>query len=142
MGTDYSLSRILQMLIIHDLGEAYTGDILSGKKSEDDEKRESSAFRSLVTLDTLPHFNTFGYIDDLAREFNECSTYNAKLAKDIDLVEPLIQLFIYRKNLDSFEQDGGKGERDEWVKSVETRLNTAFGKNLFNFLINQILSNF
>lgn len=108
MGNEYSLSRILQMLIIHDLGEAYTGDVLSGNKNEDDERLESKAFRSLVTLDTLPHFNTFGYIDDLAKEFKERDTYNAKLAKDIDLIEPLIQLFIYREYLDSYEQDGGK----------------------------------
>lgn len=142
MGKDYNLSRILQMLIIHDLGEAYIGDILSGKKSEDDEKRESSAFRSLVTLDTLPYFNTFGHIDDLAKEFKECATYNAKLAKDIDLVEPLIQLFVYREYLDSYRQDSGKGERDEWVRSVEARLNTAFGKNLLHFLSNHILCYF
>lgn len=142
MGSGYSLYRILQMLIIHDLGEAYTGDILSGKKNDDDEKRESSVFRSLVTLDTLPHFNTFGYIDSLAKEFKECTTYNAKLAKDIDLIEPLIQLFIYRKDLDSYDQDGGKKDRDEWVKSVQARLNTAFGKNLLHFLNNQILSHF
>jgi len=142
MGNEYSLSRILQMLIIHDLGEAFTGDILNGTKSADDEKRESNAFRSLVTLDTLPHFNTFGYIDDLAKEFKERATYNAKLAKDIDLIEPLIQLFIYRENLDSYEQDGGRRERDEWVKSVETRLNTALGKNFLYFLSNQILCHF
>lgn len=142
MGNEYNLSRILQMLIIHDLGEAYTGDILSGKKSEDDEKKESNAFRSLVTLDTLPYFNTFGYINDLAKEFMECNTYNAKLAKDIDLIEPLIQLFIYRENLDSYQQDSGKQERDDWTKSVETKLNTAFGKNLLNFLNNQILCHF
>lgn len=127
------------MLIIHDLGEAYTGDVLSGNKNEDDERLESKAFRSLVTLDTLPHFNTFGYIDDLAKEFKERDTYNAKLAKDIDLIEPLIQLFIYREYLDSYEQDGGKKDRDEWVNSVETKLNTNFGKNLLNFLNNQIL---
>ncbi len=142
MGNEYNLSRILQMLIIHDLGEAFTGDILTGMKSKDDEKRESSVFRSLVTLDTLPHFNTFGYIDDLAKEFKERTTYNAKLAKDIDLIEPLIQLFIYRKNLDSYKQDGGRREWDEWVKSVETRLNTAFGKNFLRFLMNQILCYF
>lgn len=142
MGNEYNLSRILQMLIIHDLGEAYTGDILSGKKSEDDEKKESDAFRSLVTLDTLPYFNTFGYINDLAKEFMECNTYNAKLAKDIDLIEPLIQLFVYRENLDSYQQDSGKEERDDWTKSVETKLNTDFGKNLLNFLNNQILCYF
>lgn len=142
MGNDYSLPRILQMLIIHDLGEAYIGDILNGKKSEDDERRESGVFRSLVTLDTLPHFNTFGYIDNLAKEFKECATYNAKLAKDIDLVEPLIQLFVYRKHLDSYGQDGGRIERDEWVKNVEARLNTAFGKNLLHFLRNHILCHF
>lgn len=142
MGNEYNLSRILQMLIIHDLGEAYIGDILSGKKSDDDKKKESNAFRSLVTLDTLPYFNTFGYIDDLAKEFMECATYNAKLAKDIDLIEPLIQLFIYREHLNSYRQDGGKKERDEWVKSVETRLNTAFGKNLLSFLSNQVLCHF
>ena len=142
MGNEYNLSRILQMLIIHDLGEAYTGDILNGKKSDADEKRESNAFRSLVTLDTLPYFNTFGYIDDLAKEFMECATYNAKLAKDIDLIEPLIQLFIYRENLDSYHLDGGRRERDDWIKSVETRLNTAIGKNILSFLNNQILCHF
>ena len=64
----YNLSKILKMLIVHDLGEVYTGDIITCIKSEEDEKRESDGVRSLVTLDTLPHFNTFGYIDKLASE--------------------------------------------------------------------------
>lgn len=141
-GGEYSLSKILQMLIIHDLGEVCTGDILTAKKSVDDEKRESNFFRNLVTLDTLPHFSTFGYIENLAKEFNEHNTYNAKLAKDIDLMEPLIQLFIYRQSLDSYTEDRGMGERDSWIKGVETKLSTALGKNLLRFLESQILCYF
>lgn len=119
-----------------------TGDILTAKKSVDDEKRESNFFRNLVTLDTLPHFSTFGYIENLAKEFNEHNTYNAKLAKDIDLMEPLIQLFIYRQSLDSYTEDRGMGERDSWIKGVETKLSTALGKNLLRFLESQILCYF
>lgn len=142
MGGEYSLSRVIQMLIVHDLGEAYTGDILSGVKNEDNIQQESEVIRNLVTLDTLPHFGTFGYIDNLVKEFKELKTYDAKLARDIDLIEPLIQLFIYRKDLNSYSCDAGIQERDDWVKSVESQLNTAFGKNLLAFLISQVLCHF
>ena len=130
------------MLIIHDLGESYTGDIVIEHKSDTDETSERDYLRTLVTLDTLPHFGTFGYIDNLAKEFKEQITYNSKLAKDIDLMEPLIQLFLYRKDLDSYQQDKGVHERDKWVKGVQDRLSTTLGQNLLDFLYRQILCHF
>lgn len=142
MKKEFDLTAVLQMLIVHDLAEAYTGDILSKQKSSQHKERENNVIHRLVTLDTLPHFCSFGYIESLIKEFDGLETYNAKLARDIDLIEPLIQLFIYRKDLETYSIDYGIKERDQWESDVSSRLNTSFGRNLLYFLSNHILSRF
>lgn len=129
---EFSLSKIIQMLVVHDLGEAYTGDKISTSKKEcDDINERNEIHNNLAMLDIVPYFSTFRYIERLFNEFTELKTYNAKLAKDIDAIEPLIQVYVYRDYLKNWFP-----EYEKWKNKL--KLNTEFGQNLLKFLNNQL----
>ena len=46
---DYDMDRVIRMCLIHDLGEAFTGDIPTFAKTSDDEKKEISELEILVS---------------------------------------------------------------------------------------------
>ena len=129
---EFDLSEIIKMLVVHDLGEAYTGDKIGPLKEKCDNINEQEGIHNnLVILDTLPYFGTFKHIEKLFKEFTALATYNAKLAKDIDAIEPLIQLYIYRDSLKNW-----LSEFTSWKDGL--KLNTEFGQNLLKFLDDQL----
>ena len=85
---EVDISKVIQMCILHDLGEATTGDIPSFLKTEENEALENSEVAKLV--ETLPQF----YQDKLLpifKEMNELQTLEAKLYKALDKLEAVMQ---------------------------------------------------
>ncbi len=82
------MDKVVRMCIIHDLGEAFTGDIPAFEKTEKDEKKEEELLYAWVR--TLPE----GYaheMQSLYREMEERKTLEAKIYKAIDGLEAVIQ---------------------------------------------------
>lgn len=82
------MDKVIQMCILHDLGEAFTGDIPTFEKTEEDEKREEKLLYNWVK--TLPP----GYrekMESLYREMEEQRTSESRIYKAIDRLEALIQ---------------------------------------------------
>lgn len=80
--------KLLKMCVIHDLGEAFTGDIPSFEKTAADEQREAALLRQWV--DGLPA----PYRAELAQLYDEMDareTQEAKLYKALDNLEAVIQ---------------------------------------------------
>ena len=87
---DYSkldINKVIKMCLIHDLGEAITGDIPAFQKSYEDEKAEEQAFEKL--MDMLPSAMKKEFCD-LFEEMKELKTDEAKLYKALDNMEALI----------------------------------------------------
>lgn len=85
---DVDMDKVIEMCIIHDLGEAFTGDIPIFEKTEEDEKREEKLLSDWIK--TLP----VGYAEKLQllyEEMKEQKTQEAKIYKAIDKLEALIQ---------------------------------------------------
>lgn len=78
--------KVLDMCIIHDFGEAVTGDIPCFKKTEDDEKTEARAIIEL--LDLLPDQKERFLA--LYEEMNALTTKEARLYKSIDQLEAVL----------------------------------------------------
>ncbi len=85
--SDVNLNKVMKMCLIHDLGEAVTGDIPAFMKTDDQEADEMSLLFDL--FDTLP--------DTVAEEFktlhiemNALVTKEAKLYKALDNLEALM----------------------------------------------------
>ena len=85
---ELDMDKVVRMCLIHDLGEAFTGDIPSFLKTGADEAREESLLSAWVR--TLPEpFR--GEMDALYREMSARETPEAKLFKALDNLEAVIQ---------------------------------------------------
>ena len=84
---ELDMNRVVQMCLIHDLGEAFTGDIPVFDKTAADEEREEQLLFSWV--DTIPEPLRTD-MRQLYREMEERATPEAKLYKALDGLEALI----------------------------------------------------
>ena len=85
---ELDMDRVIKMCLIHDLGEAFTGDIPSFEKTDADEKREDGLLAGWV--DSLPE----PYRTQMAALYHEMAarqTGEAKLYKALDNLEAVIQ---------------------------------------------------
>lgn len=84
---EVDMDKVLRMCLIHDWGEAVTGDIPSFLKTERDESRELDAIHALTAK--LP--DRAEYLDALYAEMEERATPEAKFYKALDRLEAVIQ---------------------------------------------------
>lgn len=85
---ELDMNKVLEMCIIHDFGEAVTGDIPTFQKTGTDEKTEAQAIKGL--LDTLPEMQKERW-SHLFEEMEALETNEAKLYKIIDKLEAVHQ---------------------------------------------------
>ena len=78
------ISKVIKMCLVHDFGEAVTGDIPAFLKTEDHEKIEAEAISTLCSM--VPEAN----LEALFAEMREMKTPEAKLCKAIDNLEAVI----------------------------------------------------
>lgn len=82
-----NIDKVIKMCLLHDMGEAFTGDIPSFNKTEKDEDAEINALFDWVK--SLP--DSFkGELMDLYREMLEQKTEEAKLYKALDKLEAAV----------------------------------------------------
>lgn len=85
---DLNMNRVIRMCLIHDLGEAFTGDIPAFNKTDSDEEVEEQQFFAWV--DTFPE-PTRQEFRSLYEEMAALETKEARLYKALDKLEALIQ---------------------------------------------------
>ena len=85
---EVDMNKVVQMCIIHDLGECFTGDIPTFDKTKVHEETEETLLYSWVR--TLPK-NYANEMISLYEEMAERKTIEAKIYKAIDGLEALIQ---------------------------------------------------
>lgn len=81
-------NKVLTMCLIHDLGEAFTGDIPSFEKTDADTSREDTELAQWVA--TLPE-PYCADMTELYAEMNALETDEARLYKALDKLEAVIQ---------------------------------------------------
>lgn len=82
------LTKLLKMCLIHDMGEAFTGDIPAFDKTDSDSKKEAAVLDKWVS--GLPElFMT--EMKALYREMDERKTLESRIYKALDNLEALIQ---------------------------------------------------
>ncbi|MBR4040086.1 MAG: HD domain-containing protein [Clostridia bacterium] len=81
------MDKVIRMSLIHDLGEAFTGDIPTFHKTKADESREDALLEEWVTALPEP---VRGEMTALYREMSERRTIEAKIYKALDGLEAVI----------------------------------------------------
>lgn len=82
------MNKVIKMILIHDLGEAFTGDIPCFNKTSKDETNESNVLDDWVK--TFPEPEQKQWLE-LYAEMNALETQEAKLYKALDKMEAVIQ---------------------------------------------------
>ena len=85
---DVDMDKVIRMLLIHDLGESFTGDIPVFNKTGADEDREERLLNSWVR--SLPE-ETAWELMELYAEMDARQTPEAKLYKALDGLEAVVQ---------------------------------------------------
>ena len=85
---DVDINRVVDMCLIHDLGECFTGDIPTFVKTDKDRDVEDSLL--LQWVKTLPE-EISEEMSGLYREMDALETKEAKVYKSLDKLEALIQ---------------------------------------------------
>lgn len=82
------MNKVIKMILIHDLGEAFTGDIPCFNKTSKDEANESNVLYDWVK--TFPEPEQKQWLE-LYAEMNALETQEAKIYKALDKMEAVIQ---------------------------------------------------
>ena len=85
---DADMNKVIEMCLIHDLGECFTGDIPAFIKTDMDRADEDDILMQWV--DTLPK-DLSDELASLYKEMNEQKTTESKIYKALDKLEALIQ---------------------------------------------------
>ena len=93
---ELNAERVMLLGCIHDLGEAVTGDVLPWDKAEIadfDAQERAGALQTTTGLKALPKFM------ELYDEYHAGKTPEAKLVRQVDKLEMLLQAYCYEKEL-------------------------------------------
>ena len=81
------MDKVIRMCLIHDLGEAFTGDIPTFDKTAADAQKEDALFERWIQ--TLPE-ETKQEFSELLAQMNAMETVEAKIYKALDKMEAVI----------------------------------------------------
>ena len=81
------MNRVIKMCLIHDLGESFTGDIPSFRKTSGDRKKENTIFRDWI--DSFPE-PLRGEWMELFEEMEALKTSESRLCKALDKMEAVV----------------------------------------------------
>lgn len=87
---DWNKTRIYEMMTVHDIDEIETGDVLGYLKNEAMQAAEADAMR-LVVEGSPTHMQS--WMESLIDEYDKQETFEARFAKAIDKIEPLVQCY-------------------------------------------------
>ncbi len=116
--------KIVKMALIHDLCEIYSGDITPSDKISKEEKRKMEEEAIIKIFSKISKGKD--YIN-LWKEFQEESSEEAKLVKQVDCLEMVLQASIYEnqgyKNLQEFFEDANKKIKNPLIKNLLKEIN-------------------
>ena len=107
---DLDMNKVVRMCIIHDLGEAITGDVPSFEKTETNEMTEKEAWDNLLAMLPEPYASEFAA---LCAEMEAKQTPEAKLYKALDNMEAVLS--------------HNEASLDSWIP-LEYELNLTYGE--------------
>ena len=134
--SDINLEKALKMAIVHDIPEIETGDIAKRANKENqeasDEEKEQNELNAILDISKNLRRNE---IRQLWKDYNMKNTPEAKLVKDMDLIETSLTALKNQKEQNynpEDNQDLPYNNLDEFFETCRGQFNTETGKKLFH----------
>ena len=117
---EYSKETILNLLLIHDLGEADAGDIIRGNKTPRDKLVEHNSIYSFIQDLKLDHSNTDYFSLWETMENRHKDNINTWIAKEIDIIQGTHRYFAYvtEGNVTWSNREEASAAVDEWFQDI------------------------
>ncbi len=130
----YCKNSILRMLLLHDLGEAETGDISRPEKKKKQlfyDRQENMVMQSLLLSGTYPDSPDISNYLECWNEWYGKRGINYRVAKDIDDIQTMYQFCTYYlQNPDMFPIE----KIEYWLSGIN-EIETELGRNIAQKLI-------
>lgn len=120
----YDKKEIIRMLLIHDIGETYTGDLTPKEKTSLMEKKEEEQLEYLNLVGTYEGISSKLDLLNLYSNFtHNKKDINCIIAREIDKLDNLLQLYIYHNEslISDFEY---------FKNDLEQKINTKIGTQI------------
>jgi 5'-deoxynucleotidase YfbR-like HD superfamily hydrolase len=133
---DYSKAIILQMLLIHDMAKPIIIDDINNLEKTGDRERynqiEDHTMKKLLLKGTYPDMgNLYPYIE-IWNKWMEGTTFNAKIAKEIDIIQRLYMLMHYHLKHPKEVTDH---DVEEWFSIYVPTIQTDIGQELLRRVV-------
>jgi len=115
--------RCVRMALVHDLAECVVGDITPNDGVSDEDKHAMEA-KAMGELCALAGEKAGADVEALWREYEAGETAEARLVKDMDKLEMILQAQEYESEGDA----GVNGNLEEFFASTRGRFKTATGE--------------
>ena len=125
--TELNTEKVMKMMLIHDLPEGIIGDLVPGENANKDVDEEE-AIRSI--LGSLPDKMQIDYTE-IWNEFKMKKTKESQLVHEIDKLELIIQLSLYRDRM-------SKEAFNEFLQSSEKIIELDLNRELLNEILKEI----
>ena len=119
---EYDKDLIIRMLIVHDMGEAYIGDLTPNEKGQKERDLETICFNYISLMGSYTFINSAG-INELFNMFTFGHDINSCIARDLDKLDNLLQLHIYRSEL-------SETNFNDFKRSLKESIKTDIGKQI------------
>lgn len=118
----YDKNKVIDILLFHDIAEAYTTDIPKFKKSPKHKELEKDAI-SYISM--ISSYDKIGNLIDIMENWSTLESYsendyNYKIAKEIDKLENLLQLYIYNDK-NQFSEEAFNEFNTDLIKNINTK---------------------
>jgi len=116
-----NVEKVMRMALLHDFPEAITGDLTPAEKTAELKEKEHAAISKILSY--LPEELRRKY-EIIWKEFEEGKSKEAKIVKDLDKLEMILQALEYQKEgynkekLKEFWKDGEKSIRTPEIKRI------------------------
>lgn len=124
---DYNKDLIVKMLIVHDMGEVYIGDLTPEEKTKKDCKIEAICFNYINLMSTYTAINATD-ISEFFNMFTYGTDINSCIARDLDKLDNLLQLHIYKEKISD-------NDFYKFKKNLEESIITEIGKQIRNQIL-------
>jgi nucleoside phosphorylase/5'-deoxynucleotidase YfbR-like HD superfamily hydrolase len=125
----YNKDHVLRYVMIHDLAEAIAGDaaMRDPVQWKVAKEKERAAFRYLMMTRTYDAIANFKLYYDLWEDFESGADSNADVARDLDKLDNLVQLYIYSKRTVI-------SEFNEWRDQLVGDITSEPGREILNII--------